>query len=40
MLSTDADIGYLIMDLDEDVAQEVRDRIAALQTNIRTRILY
>jgi hypothetical protein len=28
------------MDLDEDVAQEVRDRIAALQTNIRTRILY
>jgi D-3-phosphoglycerate dehydrogenase len=40
MLSTDADIGYLIMDLDQDVAQDVRDRMAALQTNIRTRILY
>ena len=40
MLSTDADIGYLIMDLDQDVSQEVREDIAALETNIRTRILY
>ena len=39
-LSTDPDIGYLIMDLDQDVSRDVRDAIAALETNIRTRILY
>jgi D-3-phosphoglycerate dehydrogenase / 2-oxoglutarate reductase len=40
LLSTDADIGYLIMDLDQDVSDEVRKAVAALETNIRTRILY
>jgi D-3-phosphoglycerate dehydrogenase len=40
LLATDADIGYLIMDLDQDVSNEVRDDIAGLETNIRTRILY
>jgi D-3-phosphoglycerate dehydrogenase / 2-oxoglutarate reductase len=40
MLATGADIGYLIMDLDQDVASAVRDGIAALETNIRTRALY
>ena len=40
MLSTDSEIGYLIMDLDQDVSREVRDDIAALSTNLRTRILY
>jgi len=40
MLSTDPDIGYLIMDLDQDVSHEVKDAIAALATSIRTRILY
>jgi D-3-phosphoglycerate dehydrogenase / 2-oxoglutarate reductase len=40
MLSTDSEIGYLIMDLDQDVSGEVRDDIAALSTNIRTRILF
>jgi D-3-phosphoglycerate dehydrogenase len=40
LLSTDADIGYLIMDLDQDVSREVREDIAALDTDIRTRILY
>jgi D-3-phosphoglycerate dehydrogenase len=39
MLSTHADIGYLIMDLDGDVAHPVYKDIAALETNIRTRIL-
>jgi D-3-phosphoglycerate dehydrogenase len=39
MLSTHADIGYLIMDLDGDVARDVYNDIAALETNIRTRIL-
>jgi D-3-phosphoglycerate dehydrogenase len=40
VLSTDANIGYLIMDLGQDVSTEVSDAIAALPTNIRTRILY
>jgi D-3-phosphoglycerate dehydrogenase len=40
ILSTDAQIGYLIMDLSEDVSREVSRRIAALSTNIRTRVLY
>jgi D-3-phosphoglycerate dehydrogenase len=38
-LATDPDIGYLVMDLDQDVSAEVHQRIAALPTNIRTRII-
>ncbi|MBV8759728.1 MAG: phosphoglycerate dehydrogenase [Deltaproteobacteria bacterium] len=40
VLSTDTEIGYLIMDLDSDVSQDVRKAIADLPTNIRTRILF
>lgn len=40
MLSTDADIGYLIMDLDHEVSEEVYTDIAGLQTSIRTRRVY
>ena len=40
VLATDPDIGYLIMDLDQDVSNDVKDAVAALQTNVRTRILY
>ena len=40
VLSTDPNIGYLIMDIDQDVSDEVSRAIAALETNIRTRILY
>jgi D-3-phosphoglycerate dehydrogenase len=39
-LSTDSEIGYLVTDLEQDVSGEVCDRIAALGTSIRTRILY
>jgi D-3-phosphoglycerate dehydrogenase len=39
MLATDPEIGYLVMDLDQDVSTEVHRRIAALPTNIRTRIV-
>lgn len=39
-LATDADIGYLVMDLDKEVANEVRRGIAELGTSIKTRILY
>jgi D-3-phosphoglycerate dehydrogenase / 2-oxoglutarate reductase len=40
VLSTDAAIGYLVMDINRDVSDEVSRAIAALETNIRTRILY
>jgi D-3-phosphoglycerate dehydrogenase len=40
LLATDPDIGYLIMDLEQDVSAEVSRRMAALHTNIRTRVLY
>ena len=39
-LSTDPDIGYLIMDLDQDVSGEVKKAIGALETSIKTRILF
>ena len=39
-LSTDQEIGYLIMDLDQNVASQVRDAVEALPTSIRTRILF
>ena len=40
VLSTDPDIGYLIVDLDQDVSVDVKRAIAALPTSIRTRILF
>ena len=39
LLSTDANIGYLIMDLDQDVSSEVMEAMAALPTSIKTRIV-
>ncbi len=39
VLATDAQIGYLVMDLDDDVSREVEERIAKLETNVRTRIV-
>ncbi len=39
-LSTDAAIGYLIMDLDQDVAEDVCNGMSTLATDIRTRVLY
>jgi D-3-phosphoglycerate dehydrogenase len=40
LLSTDSEIGYLIMDLDQDASDSVRQGIGSLPTNVRTRILY
>jgi D-3-phosphoglycerate dehydrogenase len=37
LLSTDAEIGYLIMDLDHDVSTDVYEGIAGLATSISTR---
>jgi D-3-phosphoglycerate dehydrogenase len=40
VLATDPNIGYLMMDVDRDVADDVSRSIAALETSIKTRILY
>ena len=40
VLATDPDIGYLVMDLDQDVSNDVKKAVAALETSIKTRILY
>jgi D-3-phosphoglycerate dehydrogenase len=40
ILATDPDIGYLVMDLDQDVSAEVKKAIGALETSIKTRILF
>ncbi len=39
-LATDADVGYLVLDTDRAVSNEVKSAIEALKTSIRTRILY
>jgi D-3-phosphoglycerate dehydrogenase / 2-oxoglutarate reductase len=40
VLATDPDIGYLVMDLDKEVAGDVKKAISELSTCIKTRILY
>ncbi|MBL8601458.1 MAG: phosphoglycerate dehydrogenase [Myxococcales bacterium] len=40
VLGTDANIGYLIMDLEKDVSEAVRQAMSALPTSIRTRTTY
>ncbi len=40
VLATDSDIGYLVMDLDQDVSRAVKTAVGALETSIKTRILY
>jgi D-3-phosphoglycerate dehydrogenase / 2-oxoglutarate reductase len=40
ILSTDPNIGYLVMDINREVSDEVRTKVAGLQTSIRTRALY
>ncbi len=40
VLATDPSVGYLVMDLEQDVSNDVARAIAALPQNIRTRILY
>ncbi len=40
VLATDPNIGYLVMDLNQAVSDEVTARVRELDTSIRTRILY
>jgi D-3-phosphoglycerate dehydrogenase len=40
ILATDANIGYLLMDLNHEVSEEVRHQMSQLPTDIRTRVLY
>jgi D-3-phosphoglycerate dehydrogenase len=39
-LATDPEIGYLIVDLDTKVSDQVKERLRALPTSLRTRVLY
>lgn len=39
-LSTDAGIGYLVMDTDQEFSNDVKAAIEGLKTSIKTRILY
>lgn len=39
-LSTDADIGYLVMDIENRESKSMCEKISALKTSIRTRVLY
>src|SRR6185503_7454680 len=39
-LSTDPEIGYMIVDIDQKVSEEAKERIKKMPTSIRTRILY
>ncbi|MCA3009274.1 MAG: phosphoglycerate dehydrogenase [Phycisphaerales bacterium] len=39
-LGTTKDVGYLVMDIDRQLSDAVRDRIAALPSSIKTRLLY
>jgi D-3-phosphoglycerate dehydrogenase len=40
VLATDANIGYLVMDLDHDVSGDVKKAVGDLPTSIKTRILF
>ncbi len=40
VLSTDPEIGYLIVDLDQAVSHDVKAAVAALDTSLKTRIIY
>jgi D-3-phosphoglycerate dehydrogenase / 2-oxoglutarate reductase len=40
ILATDPNIGYLLMDLNREVSEEVRLQMTQLPTNIRTRVLF
>ena len=39
-LATTRDIGYLVMDVNHELSDEVHTRISALPMSVRTRILY
>jgi D-3-phosphoglycerate dehydrogenase len=40
VLATDLDLGYLVMDVDRDVSDQILAQVARLETSIKTRILY
>jgi D-3-phosphoglycerate dehydrogenase len=40
ILATTPAIGYLVMDINREVSKEVRQEMSALETSIRTRVLY
>jgi D-3-phosphoglycerate dehydrogenase len=39
-LETRADVGYLIIDVDSDISEVVKNSIDELDTSIKTRVLF
>ncbi len=39
-LATDGDLGYLVLDTDQELSHEVKNAIEKLKTSLKTRILY
>jgi D-3-phosphoglycerate dehydrogenase len=39
-LETRADVGYLIIDVDSDISEAVKNSIDELDTSIKTRVLF
>ena len=40
ILATNPELGYLVMDINREVSADVHRQLAALETSIRTRVLY
>ena len=40
VLATDSNVGYLVMDIEQDVSDAVADALSKLSANIRTRVLH
>ena len=40
VLSTDPNLGYLVMDIEQDVSDAVADALSKMSANIRTRVLH
>lgn len=39
-LGTNENVGYIVMDIDKEVSEDLREKISALSASIRTRVLY
>jgi D-3-phosphoglycerate dehydrogenase len=40
ILATDPHVGYLVMDINREVSEQLRRQLSGLDTSIRTRVLY
>jgi D-3-phosphoglycerate dehydrogenase len=40
MLMTNGPVGYLIVDVDREMSEEIRNKMQGIKTNIKTRLLF